>query len=105
LVAGFTSQIQQRASHLPPSVQHAISAGFQAAAKNGLAGGPTHHATRLEAAIFDNGFVQAMRPTMLVPILFLFAGAASCLFIRQTRRGVASETTATVSEPTSAAAG
>ena len=105
LVAGFTSQIQQRASGLPPSVQHAISAGFQAAAKNGLAGGPAQHATGLEAAIFDNGFVQAMRPTMLTPIVFLFAGAACCLFIKRAKRGEASETAPAVSEPTSAAAG
>jgi EmrB/QacA subfamily drug resistance transporter len=105
LVAGFASQIQQRASNLPPSVQQAISASFQAAAKNGLAGGPTQHAGGLETAIFDNGFVQAMRPTMLTPIVFLFAGAACCLFIKRAKRDPSSETAPAVSEPTSAAAG
>jgi EmrB/QacA subfamily drug resistance transporter len=105
LIAGFASQIQQRASNLPPSAQHAISASFQAAAKNGLAGGPAQHASGLEAAIFDNGFVQAMRPTMLTPIVFLFAGAACCVFIKRAKRGPSSETAPAVTEPTSAAAG
>ncbi len=104
MIAGFTSQIQQRASHLPPATQHAISASFQAAAKNGLAGGPAQHATGLETAIFTNGFVQAMRPTMLTPILFLFAGAVSCLFIKRASRGTQSEMATAVSEPTSATA-
>jgi EmrB/QacA subfamily drug resistance transporter len=105
LIAGFSSQIQQRASSLPPSAQHAISASFQAAAKNGLAGGPAQHASGLATAIFDNGFVQAMRPTMLTPIVFLFAGAACCLFIKRAKRGPSTETAPVVTEPTSAAAG
>jgi EmrB/QacA subfamily drug resistance transporter len=105
LVAGFASQIQQRASQLPPSVQHTILARFQASAKSGLAGGPTQHATGLETAIFTHGFVQAMRPTMLVPIVFLFAGAACCLFIQRTSRAPASDSAQAISEPTSAAAG
>jgi EmrB/QacA subfamily drug resistance transporter len=105
LIAGFTSQIQQRASHLPPAAQHKILAEFQATARNGMAGGPTQHASALGTAIFTHGFVQAMRPTMLVPIVFLFAGAASCVFIKRAKRGPAGETAPAVTEPTSAAAG
>jgi hypothetical protein len=100
LIAGFNSQIQQRASSLPPSAQHAISASFQTAAKNGLAGGPAQHASSLATAIFDNGFVQAMRPTMLTPILILFAGAACCLFIKQAKRGPAARSRTRPGAPT-----
>ncbi len=82
LSAGFISQVHQRAGNLPAQVQQTILAKFAAAAKNGLAGGPAEHGSRLEAEIFAHGFVQGMRPTMLVPILFLFAGAALCFLIR-----------------------
>jgi EmrB/QacA subfamily drug resistance transporter len=84
LIAGFTSQMYQRAGGLPAPTRQAILAQFRAAAKSGMAGGPSQHASGLEAAIFTHGFVQAMRPTMLVPTAFLFAGAACCLFIRRT---------------------
>jgi EmrB/QacA subfamily drug resistance transporter len=82
LSAGFISQVHQRAGSLPAQVRQTILAKFAAAAKSGLAGGPAQHASRLEAEIFAHGFVQGMRPTMLAPILFLFAGAALCFFIR-----------------------
>jgi EmrB/QacA subfamily drug resistance transporter len=104
LAAGFASQVQQRAGQLPASARQQIVARFQASAKSGLAGGPTQHASALEKAIFTHGFVQAMRPTMLVPILFLLAGAISCLFIKQTHGRQAQEAPA-IGEPTSAAAG
>jgi EmrB/QacA subfamily drug resistance transporter len=89
LIAGFTSQIHQRAGNLPASAQHAILAKFQAAAKSGLAGGPTQHSSPLAAQIFTHGFVQGMRPTMTVPIVFLFGAAALCVLIK--RRGRAQE--------------
>jgi EmrB/QacA subfamily drug resistance transporter len=105
LVAGFTGQVHPLAGHLPGSAQQAMVARFQAAAKNGLAGAPAGHANGLEQSIFTHGFVSAMRPTMLVPILFLFAGAACCLFIKTTPAPAASQSARAVSEPTSAAAG
>jgi EmrB/QacA subfamily drug resistance transporter len=86
LIAGFTSQIHQRAANLPTAAQHAILARFQAAAKSGLAGGPTQHSSPLEAQIFTHGFVQGMRPTMTVPIAFLFGAAALCLLIKRRSR-------------------
>jgi EmrB/QacA subfamily drug resistance transporter len=91
LIAGFTSQVHQRAANLPAATQREILAKFQAAAKSGLAGGPSSHGSSLETQIFTHGFVQGMRPTMLAPIVFLFAAAALCLLIR--RRSASAEST------------
>jgi EmrB/QacA subfamily drug resistance transporter len=104
LVAGFTDQIGTRAAQLPPAVQQKLLTGFQAAAKNGLAGPAGHRPTGLGGEIFSYGFVQAMRPTMLVPITFLLAGAAACLFIKR-QPAEASTGAAAMTEPSSAAAG
>jgi MFS family permease len=81
LIAAFTSQIQQRAGNLPAAEQQAMLSGFQAAAKSGLSAGQAQHGSPLQTAIFTNGFVQGMKPAMLVPILLVFAGAALCLLI------------------------
>jgi EmrB/QacA subfamily drug resistance transporter len=105
LVAGFTTQVHQLAGRLPASAQQAMVTRFQAAAKNGLAGAPAGHASGLQAAVFTHGFVSAMRPTMLVPVVFLFAAAACCLFIKNTARAPASQSAPAASEPTAAAAG
>ncbi|MFY9889151.1 MAG: DHA2 family efflux MFS transporter permease subunit [Streptosporangiaceae bacterium] len=84
LIAGFIDQIQQRGASLPPAARDKLVAGFQSAAKGGLEVGSGHRAGGLAGEIFANGFVQAMRPTILVPILFLVAAAASCIFIKRT---------------------
>ncbi len=84
LIAGFIDQIQQRGASLPPAARDKLAAGFQSAAKGGLEVGSGHRAGGLAGEIFTNGFVQAMRPTILVPILFLVAAAASCIFIKRT---------------------
>ncbi len=83
LIAGFTSQVQQRGASLPAAARDKLITGFQAAAKGGLEVGSGKRAGGLAGTIFTHGFVDAMRPTILVPILFLVAGAISCLFIRQ----------------------
>jgi EmrB/QacA subfamily drug resistance transporter len=102
LIAGFTDQINQRGAHLPAAARGRLLAGFQAAAKSGLGVAPTHRTTGLGSQVFTHGFLQAMRPSMLVPILFLLAGAISCVFIKQqpAPSGASSE----VTEPSAAAA-
>jgi hypothetical protein len=105
LVAAFADQTRLRAAHLPAAAQHKIIAGFQAAAKSGLEVGSGHRAAGVGGAIFTHGFVQAMRPTMLVPIVFLLAGAACCLFIRPQPQTAAADARAQVGEPKPAAAG
>src|SRR5215475_1423419 len=104
LIAGFTEQINQLGTHLPGPARGRLLAGFQAAAKGGLGVGPSHRTTGLASQVFTHGFVTAMRPSILVPILFLLAGAISCVFIKQQPSapgGAATELT----EPTAAAAG
>jgi EmrB/QacA subfamily drug resistance transporter len=105
LIAGFSNQVQQRAANLPPAVRQSLVAKFEAAAKSGLVGGSGQHSSSLGLAVFTHGFVWAMRPTMLVPIAFLFAAAASCLFIKRARRAQGQEPAPAITEPTSAAAG
>ena len=50
------------------------------------AGVPVQLAREIEhiaQAIFTNGFVDAMRSTMLLPIVVLVVGAASCVLIKR----------------------
>jgi EmrB/QacA subfamily drug resistance transporter len=105
LIAGFTSQARLRTAGLPTQATEKLVAGFRAAAKGGLEVGSGHRTTGLAGEIFTHGFVSAMRPTILVPILFIGAGALSCVFIK--RRSTASDTgaPADVGEATAAAAG
>jgi EmrB/QacA subfamily drug resistance transporter len=105
LIAGFTSQVHHRAGNLPAAAQQAILAKFQAAAKSGLSGGPTQHSSPLEAQIFTHGFVEGMRPTMTVPIVFLFGAAALCLLIKRRRKQEGAPAEAASHETTPAAAG
>jgi len=105
LIAGFTSQVQVRAANLPLPARDKLVAGFQSAAKGGLEVGSGARTTGLAGQIFTHGFVDAMRPTILVPILFLIAGAASCMFIKRQPATAGSEVSAGVSEPTATAAG
>ncbi|HEY2640130.1 MAG TPA: DHA2 family efflux MFS transporter permease subunit [Streptosporangiaceae bacterium] len=105
LAAAFTDQTHLRAAHLPAAAQYKIISGFQAAARSGLEVGSGHRISGLGGAIFTNGFVQAMRPTMLVPIVFLLAGAACCLFIRPQPAIASPDARTELGEPKAAAAG
>jgi MFS family permease len=105
LIAGFTNQVAQRGASLPLEAREKLAAGFQAAAKGGLEVGSGTRTTGLAGEIFTHGFVSAMRPTMLVPIFFLLAGAASCVFIRRQPAAATAAATSEISEPTATAAG
>jgi EmrB/QacA subfamily drug resistance transporter len=83
LVSSLTSQAQQRAAGLPAPVRDKLISGFQSAAKSGLEEGSGQKLTGLAGQIFTHGFVDAMRPTMLVPIVLLLVAAASCLLIQR----------------------
>jgi EmrB/QacA subfamily drug resistance transporter len=100
LVSTLTSQASSRTAALPAAARAQIVAGFRSAAKSGsfetgvgrpgsgssaLRGAPPSviaHVDAITKAIFTNGYVQAMRPTMLLPIVVLIIGAVSCLAIR-----------------------
>jgi len=105
LIAGFTSQVAQRGASLPLAAREKLVAGFHAAAKGGLEVGSGARTTGLGGEIFTHGFVSAMRPTILVPILFLLAGAASCVFIKRQPAAAHGAATSEISEPTATAAG
>jgi EmrB/QacA subfamily drug resistance transporter len=104
LLAGFSAQIQQHAAHLPAAARGRLVSSFQAAANGGLVTGPGGRRAPLPDLIFTHGFVEAMRPTIIGPVLFLLAGAVCCAFVRRQPSGddsVAREAT----EPSAAAAG
>ncbi len=103
LIAGFTNQVQQRAGHLPAAARDKLVAGFQAAAKGGLEVGSGQRTSGLAGEIFTHGFLQAMRPTVLVPVLFLVAGSVSCLFISTRPQPPDGQPAAEISEPSTAA--
>jgi EmrB/QacA subfamily drug resistance transporter len=105
LVAGFTSQVQQRGASLPPQAREKLVAGFQSAAKGGMEVGSGARTTGLTGQIFTHGFVDAMRPTILVPILFLVAAAASCVFIKPQPAAAGGGAATEVGEHTATAAG
>ena len=105
LIAGFTDQVRQQAAHLPAAVRAKLTAGFQSAAKGGLEVGAGHRTTGLAGTIFTHGYVEAMRPTVLAPVLFLFAAAFSCLFIKRRARSAQAQPAAEVTEPSATHAG
>jgi EmrB/QacA subfamily drug resistance transporter len=105
LVAGLTSQARLRTAGLPPQAREKLIAGFQSAAKGGLQVGSGHRTTGLAGEIFTHGFVSAMRPTMLVPILFIAAGALSCALIKRQPRTSGADAAAELGEAAATAAG
>jgi len=106
LLAGFTDQVIQRGAALPTAARDKLLAGFQSAARGGLEMGSGARTSGLAGEVFTHGFVQAMRPTMTVPIIFLIAGAASCLLIKRQPSGQADAARSQeVTEPSATAAG
>ncbi|HSR85581.1 MAG TPA: DHA2 family efflux MFS transporter permease subunit [Streptosporangiaceae bacterium] len=105
LVSALTSQARLRTAGLPPQAREKLVAGFQAAAKRGLGAGSGHQTTGVAGQIFTHGFVSAMRPTMLVPIVFIAAGALSCVFIKRRSAAARAGAPAEVGEATTATAG
>jgi EmrB/QacA subfamily drug resistance transporter len=104
LIAGFTSQVQLRGAALPPQAREKLVTGFQSAAKGGLEVGSGARTTGLAGQIFTHGFVDAMRPTILVPILFLVAAALSCVFIKKQPAAAGGPAPTEVSEASATAA-
>jgi hypothetical protein len=103
LVASLTSEATTRSAGLPAAVRAPFIAGFRQAAASGLVGGSTStsapagtpHALvlelqRLGAIVFTDGFVHAMRWTMVMPIAVVALAALSCIGIRRVAAGPAS---------------
>ncbi len=100
LAAAFQDEAAKRAAALPAQARGPFVAGFKNAAEGGLEVGagqtgtaqnlphglPAQLAAQITSAakaVFEHGFVAAMRPTMLVPVVVVFLGALSCLAVRR----------------------
>ena len=105
LVASLSSGAAARAAVLPPAARGPFVSEFRQAASSGLAGGPASPAARvppgtpaalaagvrrLAAEVFTNGYVSAMRWTMVLPIAVAGLAAVSCFGIRRVVTGTPS---------------
>jgi MFS family permease len=123
LVSTMTSQARTRAAALPPAIRGRFITEIHNSANNGIqvgagqnggisgqAGLPARLAAevaRVGHDVFTSGYVQAMRSTMLLPVILLAVGAVSCLALRERRptaspgaRPPGAETTAPAAETT-----
>jgi EmrB/QacA subfamily drug resistance transporter len=99
LVSTLTSQARSRSAALPPQVRGRFVTGIQTSARSGIqvgagqsggvarqSGLPAQMAAevaRIGHDVFSYGYVEAMRSTMLLPVILLGVGAASCLALRE----------------------
>ena len=103
LVTSMNTQAAVRAKGLPPQLRGPFVAGVKHAASNGIQVGagqngsgiklPAGLPARLMAEllrighdVFTFGYVNAMRSTMLLPVILLAVGAVSCLMLKEARR-------------------
>ena len=105
LVSTITSQALTRSAALPPGVRSRFITEIHNSANNGIqvgagqnggisgqAGLPAQLAAevaRIGHDVFTSGYVQAMRSTMLLPVILLGVGAVSCLALRERRPAAA----------------
>jgi EmrB/QacA subfamily drug resistance transporter len=102
LAAGLHQEAVHYASRLPASYRGRFVGGFSQAARHGFeigrgqtgesmhlpAGVPAQVSAqlhRLAAAVFTHGFVDAMRPTLLLPIGIVVLAAVACLAVTARR--------------------
>lgn len=100
LAAALKDQAAQRADALPGPYRAQFVEGFGKAAKGGLEVGAgqtgtvqkpppnvppdiAHQLHDLAAQVFGHAFVDAMKPTMGLPIVVIFLGAVACLGVRR----------------------
>ncbi len=103
LATSFHDQALAAAGQLPPPVRqpfiqafdHAAAGGFSLGrGQNGAAFQPppgvppqvAAQVARVAHDVFVNGYVNAMRPTLAVPVAVLLLSALSCAFIQRRRR-------------------
>jgi EmrB/QacA subfamily drug resistance transporter len=101
LVSTMNSQALTRSTALPPAVRGRFITEIHNSASNGIqvgagqnggisgqAGLPAQLAAevaRIGHDVFTSGYVQAMRSTMLLPVILLAVGAVSCFALRERR--------------------
>jgi EmrB/QacA subfamily drug resistance transporter len=103
LVSSIADQASTRSAALPPQVRGRFVSEVNSSAQNGIqvgagqSGGSTHLAQGLPAQVvaeiariahdvFTFAFVDAMRQTMIMPVVLLAVGAISCLAIKEPKR-------------------
>ncbi|GAB3688149.1 DHA2 family efflux MFS transporter permease subunit [Actinocorallia lasiicapitis] len=99
LAVALADEATTRSAALPEQVRQPFIAGFEHAAKGGLEVGagqqgaalpadvPPAYADQLQKIaheVFTHGFVTALKPTMLFPIIVVLVGAVACLFVGDT---------------------
>ncbi len=100
LVSSLTGRATAVSASLPPPARGPFVSGFRQAAASGLIGAPARSAApagtspglaaqlrRLGAEVFPQGYVVAMRWTMILPISVVALAAASCLALRSKAGG------------------
>jgi EmrB/QacA subfamily drug resistance transporter len=119
LVSTMTSQASTRAAALPPQVRSRFVHEIQSSANNGIQvgagqnGGMTQQSglpaslaaevARIGHDVFTFGYVEAMRSTMLLPVVLLGVGAVSCLLLRERKPAAGPEPSAGPAAPVTAA--
>jgi EmrB/QacA subfamily drug resistance transporter len=108
LADSLVSQARQRTTALPGPIRNHLITGFGTAAKNGIQVGagqsgssfkPGHgvppslvaEIERIAGQVFSHGYVNAMRDTMVLPVILLLVGSASCLAVKRRARSAAEE--------------
>ncbi|MGW2373619.1 MFS transporter [Kitasatospora sp. NPDC001683] len=98
LVSALDGQAKQRVTELPEQARAGFVESFAGAGKSGLevgvgqsggapgSGGFTqevaHRVQDVASEVFRFGFVEAMKPTMALPLVIVLAGAAVCLVVK-----------------------
>jgi EmrB/QacA subfamily drug resistance transporter len=100
LASSLQHEATVRAGQLPPQARGPFLAGFKNAATGGIEVGAGQSGTaqnvpqnlpkevadqisQVAKAVFDHGFVAAMKPTMALPIVVVLVGALSCLVMKR----------------------
>jgi EmrB/QacA subfamily drug resistance transporter len=122
VASSLVSQATQRAGQLPPAARAGFVAGFRSAGKSGLQVGAGQSGSsvpppgdlpqqvvllieRIAHEVFTNGYVAAMRVTMVLPIAVIGVATLSCFAIKNGKPspGLAPAQSAEISAPTSPA--
>jgi EmrB/QacA subfamily drug resistance transporter len=99
LASSLKDEAATRAAALPPDVRPGFVKGFAGAAKGGLEVGAgqtgtqqklppgvpqnvVHQIQQVAGQVFSHGFVHAMKPTMILPIVVVLASAAACFGVK-----------------------
>ena len=93
LATTLRDEATTRAAALPPDVRSRFVEGFAASAKGGVEVGPSHASApsgvpaelaakiqQVAQDVFQHGYVQAMHPTLVLPVAAAFLASALCLF-------------------------